>query len=41
MDDVLGVFETNSEKDVTIPMPSAYALSSVERMDFQLEHTRR
>lgn len=37
---VLRVLEADSEENVTVPVSSADALRRVERMDFQLKHTR-
>lgn len=39
-DHILRVFETNSEKYMTVPVSSADPLGRVERMDLQFKHTR-
>lgn len=39
-DHILRVFETNSEKYMTVPVSSAHPLGRVERMDLQFKHTR-
>lgn len=39
-DHILRVFETNSEKYMTVPVSSADSLGRVERVNLQLKHTR-
>lgn len=39
-DDILRVFQANSEKNVTVPVSSTDPLRGVEGMNLQLKHTR-
>lgn len=40
-DHILGVLEADSEENVTVPVFPADAVRRVERVDLQLEHSRR